>query len=127
MRRLVYAVSVPLLLASCTATQPCPPVSQAAELRPAERERIVPPSPTKRVPPRYPETLREARVEGSAEVRAVIGCDGRPHGIEVLSATRPEFGRAVADALAQWRFSPATLDGEPVSVHYELAQSFTVE
>lgn len=80
-------------------------------------------------PPAYPEEAREARVEGVVNVQAVIDSDGRV--VEVVplddgSDNELLRGAAVA-AIRDWRFQPATLDGEPVAVHYRLTVRFDLD
>jgi protein TonB len=56
-------------------------------------------------------------------VEAVVGEDGRAHNICVTSGD-PTWGRAVARALRQWKFQPATLDGEPIAAKFTLTSNF---
>jgi hypothetical protein len=48
-------------------------------------------------------------------VRIIIDKEGKVKHIHFLSAF-PEQAKAIADALAQWRFRPYLLDGKPVEV-----------
>lgn len=54
-----------------------------------------------------------------AVVAAIIGENGRPRHVCVAGG-EPEWARAVAEALREWRFEPATLDGRPVAVQFTL-------
>lgn len=60
-------------------------------------------------PPRFPEALRRAGVEGDVVVRFVVDTTGRVDmgSIEVVSATHDAFVVAVREALAKFRFSPS--------------------
>lgn len=65
--------------------------------------------------PPYPPTLARAEVEGKAEIRILIGTDGRVKQVEEVSATDPGFFEATRrQALRHWRFKPATQDGVPI-------------
>src|SRR6266851_1294904 len=44
----------------------------------------------------------------------VVGTDGTPHDLSVTSAPNHDFDEAALEAVRQWRFKPATCDGEPV-------------
>lgn len=72
----------------------------------------------------YPPMLREAGVEGRARVRVVVGTDGRPAQLEVLSATRDEFREPARRVASRMRFSPAKKDGRPVAVEVDFGVSF---
>ena len=66
--------------------------------------------------PRYPTTLRQAKVEGEVIASFVVGPDGRPDTttFKVIKSTHPLFTQAVKEALAGWTFSPAEIQGHPV-------------
>jgi TonB family protein len=74
--------------------------------------------------PVYPPAAYAARYECSVVVAAVIHEDGTVGEVEVMEATAPKLGfeEATIDAIKQWRFEPARLNGEPVAsvAAYEL-------
>lgn len=61
------------------------------------------------VPPRYPESLRRAGVEGTVLVKFVVDTTGRVDmaSIEVVRSTHEAFTTAVREALARLRFNPS--------------------
>jgi protein TonB len=65
------------------------------------------------VPPRYPESLRRAGVEGDVVVKFVVDTTGRVdlRTVEVMRSTHDAFTAAVRETLATLRFAPAR-DGE---------------
>ncbi len=67
-------------------------------------------------PPRYPETLRSARVEGTALVQFVVDTAGRvePGSVKVLKSDHALFSAAVRTALDSMRFVPAETSGRKV-------------
>ena len=87
-----------------------------------------------RVSAEYSEVMREARAEGTVIVEAVVRKDGT---LEIVRVVRtPEgFGEEVAGsfatqartALSQWRFEPATRNGEPVDVALNIEVNFSLE
>ena len=68
------------------------------------------------VSPIYPLKFRATNVQGEATIAFVLGTDGRPHSLAVVSATHPEFAEAAAAAVAQWRFKPGRVKGKAVNV-----------
>ena len=67
----------------------------------------------KRVAPSYPRLAREHRIEGQVLLRASVGTDGRVRKVEIVEGN-PILAQAAADAMRQWRYAPARLDGVPV-------------
>jgi TonB family protein len=77
------------------------------------------------VNPAYPLAMREAGLEGSVPIEAVIGTDGSVSSVRVLSAqVHPEFAKAATDAVRQWKFSPTLLNGEAVEVRMTVTVRF---
>jgi protein TonB len=70
---------------------------------------------THRVEPIYPLIARQARVEGTVQLRAIIARDGSVEHLEVLSG-HPLLVHAASEAVRQWRFRPTVLNGEAVEV-----------
>jgi periplasmic protein TonB len=66
-----------------------------------------------KVKPVYPEAAAIAKVEGTVRVRATIGENGAVKGVELESGPAMLF-QAASDAVRQWRFLPARLNGDPV-------------
>jgi hypothetical protein len=51
----------------------------------------------------------------TAQVRFVVDAVGLPSGIDIRAASDNGFVEAVADAVRQWRFTPALRNGAPVA------------
>jgi hypothetical protein len=71
---------------------------------------------------RYPEGLRNKRIEGAAVVRFIVDSTGRPRreSYVVIEASHPDFGNALRGFLGG-RWTPSTLTGRPtcdVVQHY---------
>lgn len=78
--------------------------------------------------PPYP--LQEVRqgIEGTVTLRVLIGADGRVKAVEKLAATTDGFFRAAErQALARWRFKPATLDGRPIESRKVMTLRFELD
>lgn len=75
--------------------------------------------------PAYPAGERTAEREGRVVVRVLIGADGRVKAVEPVSAASAAFFEATRrQALAKWRFKPATRDGVPVEAWRTMAVRF---
>ncbi len=65
-----------------------------------------PPDLASRLLAHYPEKARATGASGRATLSLVIGADGRVAGVEVRSASSPEFGRACEETLRGTRWVP---------------------
>lgn len=85
---------------------------------------ITPPLATYSPDPEYPKKERKAGHEGDVILRLVIGTDGATHDITVARPLSPEFDAAAIEAVKTWKFSPATKNGKPISLHTDVQVSF---
>ncbi len=67
-------------------------------------------------PPRYPPSLRKARVNGEVIAQFVVDTDGRVDSttFKAIRSTDPLFTEAVRQALLRYRFTPAEIRGHKV-------------
>ncbi len=77
--------------------------------------------------PQYTEIARQARIQGVVIVQAIIDCSGAVTDINVLKALPMGLTEATVEAISQWRFEPARLNGSPVSVYYNLTVNFRLQ
>jgi TonB family protein len=84
-------------------------------------ERIFAPDPI------YPEEARQARIQGVVILQTIINALGKVTDIKVLKGLPSGLTEAAVDAVAQWEFRPATLEGKPVAVYYMVTISFSVQ
>lgn len=66
------------------------------------------------VAPYYPERERQSYIQGTISVYAIIGKDGIPRGLRVVSGVTPGLNDSALDAIRQWGYEPATCNGVPV-------------
>jgi protein TonB len=78
----------------------------------------------RRVNPTYTEIARKARVSGIVIVEAIIDREGRVKDAKILRGLPMGLDKAALDALKQWTFEPAKLNGKPVEVYYNLTINF---
>ena len=105
-----------------------PPVEQPRQqVRRVHMTTIEPAMLTNRVEPIYPPLMQQIRRSGRVELRAIIATDGTIQSLQVVSGD-PGFYQSALAAVAQWRYKPTYLNGQPVevetniSVIYNLAQ-----
>jgi protein TonB len=79
-------------------------------------------------PPRYPEGLRAAGVEGQVVARFVVGEEGRVEEgtVKVVRSDNHLFDEAVRLALPRMRFTPAAIGGKTVRQQVEMPFVFTL-
>jgi protein TonB len=68
-----------------------------------------------RVEPRYPPLAVQIRLEGTVHLHAIVGTDGMIRDLQLLDG-HIVLARAALEAVAQWRYRPTILNGEPVEV-----------
>jgi TonB family protein len=85
------------------------------------------PEPINRRLPAFPEYARQSEIHGAVVVNSVLSETGVPRWV-VLQQPGPSAGldASALDAICDWRFKPATLEGRPVRVIYTLNVNFEV-
>jgi TonB family protein len=74
------------------------------------------PQATRKVDPAYPMQLMRENVAGTVILYAVIHADGTVGNVRVLRGVDERLDRFASEAVAQWKFNPATKNGSPVDV-----------
>lgn len=77
--------------------------------------------------PRYSELARKAGAQGVVILEAVIDEEGRVTNLQVLKGVSRELDRAAVEAVSQWRYQPATLEGRAVKVIFNLTINFQLQ
>lgn len=78
------------------------------------------------VAPVYPSIAQSARVEGQVQIEAIIGLDGVVQQARVVSGS-PLLSDAALSAVRQWRYTPTTLNNQPVAVIMTVVVTFTLQ
>jgi TonB family protein len=131
-RPLLFTVS--LLVLCCTQTDqarnPGPPFP-VTSTPPAACQGVTPPLPDGTVlkplstpQPSAPRGGSSRR--GYACASVTIDESGRVKEPLLVSASDPEFGRALLRVLPQWRFAPIAVDGQPISVRTTFTSHFVI-
>jgi protein TonB len=75
--------------------------------------------------PAYPPLARQARIQGTVRLEAVISRDGAIENLTVISG-HPLLIPAALEAVRQWRYRPTLLNGAPVEVITTVDVDFTL-
>jgi TonB family protein len=78
----------------------------------------------KSVPPVYPELARSLHLAGDVTLDSLITADGNVRDIKVVSGP-VVLQQAAMDAVRQWKYQPAQLDGKPVPMHLSITVKFS--
>ncbi|MCM2268525.1 MAG: TonB family protein [Thermoanaerobaculia bacterium] len=101
------------------AAEPDGPILVGGDVKPPER--VFAPQPT------YTEIARKARIQGVVIVQAIIDREGNVTNVKVLKGLPMGLEEAAVEAMKQWKFKPATLNGRPVTVYYNLTVNFKLQ
>lgn len=85
---------------------------------------VKPPVVISRLDPLYTQEARLANYHGTVLVSYEVWPDGLAHRIRVVQGAGFGLSEQAAEALSQWRFTPATRHGQPVAVSQTLAMTF---
>lgn len=88
--------------------------------------RVLAPQLIRRVEPDYPPEAKAYRVSGVVIVEATIDETGAVRRTRVVKGLPFGLSESATQAVRQWRFKPATMDGEPVSVVHNVSVEFNL-
>jgi len=79
-------------------------------------------------PLRYPEQLRQARIEGRVVVRLIVDATGHvePTGVKIISSANPGFNEAAKRMILGARFRPGEIHGHTIRVVLDQPIDFTL-
>jgi TonB family protein len=80
----------------------------------------------KSVPPAYPAFAKTQHVSGDVKVDALVDAEGRVTTMKIVSGPAM-LHMAAMDALRQWKYQPATLDGRAVPMHLTVTIQFRLQ
>jgi protein TonB len=75
--------------------------------------------------PVYPPLARQARIQGTVKLNAVISKEGAIEQLTVVTG-HPLLIPSALEAVKQWRYKPTLLNGEPVEVITQIDVNFTL-
>lgn len=97
---------------------PTAPLAVGGDVRPAKM--------ISSVPPTYPSLARNQHISGDVKIDALIDDNGRVTTMKVISGPTL-LHQSAMDALRQWKYQPATLDGKPVPMHLTITIQFRLQ
>ncbi len=106
------------------AGQPRPPVPQALPQRIRVGGNIIAAKLVSQVKPIYPQSAREAGIEGLVQMQGIIGPEGNFISLRVVKSNDKDLSSAALEAVKQWRYQPTLLNGEPIEVQTEIQVEF---
>ena len=100
-------------------SDPSPPIFTAKEV--TQKARVL-----SKPEPQYSEAARKAGVTGTVVLRAVFSAEGEVKHIEIARARGYGLTTQAVRAARQIRFTPAMMDGQPVSMFIQLEYNFNL-
>jgi len=79
-----------------------------------------------KVPPVYPPDAKKAGVSGTVVIHAVIAKDGSVQKAQYVSGPEP-LKQSALDAVAQWRYTPTMLNGQPVDADTDISVVYNLD
>jgi TonB family protein len=131
MRRLAVLSVIGFLLvpASVFAQETSAPSAHSPRYLKVCSDKIPPPcatAPTRTYSPdpQYSKEARQAKIEGTVVLGAIVGVDGHPHDIHVVRYLGHGLDEQAIESLKQWTFEPGTSEGGPVPVLVNVQMNF---
>lgn len=72
----------------------------------------------------YTEEARKANVQGAVVLVLIVGTDGKPHDIKIERKLGHGLDSKAVEAVRQWRWEPALIDGKPAETKLTFAVTF---
>jgi len=85
---------------------------------------VLAPRPISTPDPEYTDEARRAKYEGTCVLGMIVGPDGKPRDIRIQRGLGMGLDKKAIEAVQQWRFNPATKDGQAVAVQISVEVSF---
>ena len=79
------------------------------------------------VQPQYTEIARKARIQGVVILQTIINKEGNITDVKILKGLPMGLAEAAVSAVEQWKYKPATLNGKPVAVYFNLTVNFQLQ
>ena len=117
--------AVPLV--SAQTSTPVKTAAQAASIAPMKvGGDVLPPKLVHSVEPKFPRPLFHKPKHGKTLIGLTVPVDGIPTDLHIVKSGGKSFDKAALKAVKQYRFSPATLHGQPVPVTIKVEVQFEI-
>jgi TonB family protein len=77
------------------------------------------------VAPEYPFSAKARGIQGTVLLHMVLDVDGKVEELQYISGPK-ELMKPAMDAVRQWRYSPTTLNGQPVEIETQVAVTYSL-
>lgn len=88
---------------------------------------VMPPKKIYAPQPRYTEEARQARIQGVTLLQAIIDPHGDVVDLKILKGLPLGLDQSALETVQQWKFEPATKNGKPVPVYYNVTVHFSLQ
>ena len=122
LRKLLPTVALLLFAVPIVPAQTPPPASTSAPMKVGGD--VLPPKLISTVEPNYPRPLFPTRRTSLVLVGITVPVNGIPTDIHIVKSGGASFDKSAQNAVKQYRFQPATLHGQPVSVTLNIEVNF---
>jgi TonB family protein len=85
---------------------------------------VTPPQVTYQTEPEFSERARKRKISGTVDLSCVVDQFGKVREIKVEQSADPALDKNAIAAVSQWKFQPATKDGQSVAVQMNVQVSF---
>lgn len=87
---------------------------------------VAAPVPIYKPEPEFTEEARRAKHQGTVMLALIVGPDGRTRDIRVVNKLGMGLDEKAVESARQWKFQPATKNGQPVAVAINIEVDFTL-
>ena len=115
LNRALDDVTRPIPMAPPLVKPDAKPTAQEERIRVRVGGLVKPPIALHTPQPAYPEIARRVRVEGVVHLEAIIATNGTVQGLRLIQG-HPFLVAAAMAAVREWRYTPPTLNGDPVEM-----------
>ena len=88
---------------------------------------VIPPKSRSRVEPLYTQGARNAGIEGTVVLHAIVTKEGKTRILRIVRPVGFGLEESAAEALSRWTFQPGTLMGQPVNISLFIEVTFSMK
>jgi hypothetical protein len=128
--RLFWMIALTIMLAVIPghAQQATPSADTVQPAAQPAKEKINPPMVLYRVDPEFSEEARRKHISGRCLISLILDVKGIPQDLKVIRCTDPSFEQTSLDAVAKFRYKPATTqDGKSVSAMISVEINYSMD
>ena len=85
---------------------------------------VTPPKPVYQPNPEYAESARRKKIQGEVQLLMIVTAEGTVRDATVTQSLDKDLDKKALEAVAKWKFQPATKDGKPVAIYIAASVQF---